>query len=401
MQKRNILITGGELFNKGAQAMTFVTVDEMKNRFPEHEVILISSRDYYRDNIEKSKYQFTILYDIFKTFFGMGLYSKLKRMDLNKVNESKTILSKTDIVIDISGFALSSNWGPISTLFYLSRIKTAKRNGAKVFLMPQSFGPFKYNKIIQFFIDRELENSLRLADLIYAREKEGYILLTEKYGLRNVELSPDLVLQNSGINLSNIYSKVPSQINIDIRNNSVAIVPNMRNFEHGNKEEIIELYKKSVEKLLSLGKNIYLIRHSCEDIVACEIIKSLFPNNGDVILLVDDYSCIDYENIVRKFDFILASRYHSIVHAYREGIPCIALGWATKYHELLERYEQGKYVFDVRKGIDYAKYINKIELMNMKYDEESDVILQINKRIIDTNIFNNMKLDRSYEEGKV
>ena len=27
---RNIIITGGELFNKGAQAMTFVAVDELK-----------------------------------------------------------------------------------------------------------------------------------------------------------------------------------------------------------------------------------------------------------------------------------------------------------------------------------------------------------------------------------
>ena len=29
---KNIIITGGELFNKGAQAMTFITVDEMKKR---------------------------------------------------------------------------------------------------------------------------------------------------------------------------------------------------------------------------------------------------------------------------------------------------------------------------------------------------------------------------------
>ena len=39
---RNIIITGGELFNKGAQAMTFVTVNELKKRFPDHQIYLLS-----------------------------------------------------------------------------------------------------------------------------------------------------------------------------------------------------------------------------------------------------------------------------------------------------------------------------------------------------------------------
>ena len=36
----NVIITGGDLKNKGAQAMTFVTVDEIKKRFPEERIYL-------------------------------------------------------------------------------------------------------------------------------------------------------------------------------------------------------------------------------------------------------------------------------------------------------------------------------------------------------------------------
>ena len=54
----NIIITGGELFNKGAQAMTFVAVDELRKRFPEHEVCLLSEMDLERPEEERRKYAF-------------------------------------------------------------------------------------------------------------------------------------------------------------------------------------------------------------------------------------------------------------------------------------------------------------------------------------------------------
>ena len=58
---RNIIITGGELFNKGAQAMTFVTVSELKKRFPNHKIILLSEMDKRRPKEEKAKYAFDFM----------------------------------------------------------------------------------------------------------------------------------------------------------------------------------------------------------------------------------------------------------------------------------------------------------------------------------------------------
>ena len=42
----NIVIVGGELFNKGAQAMTFTVVDEFSSRYPEKDIYLFSNSDY-------------------------------------------------------------------------------------------------------------------------------------------------------------------------------------------------------------------------------------------------------------------------------------------------------------------------------------------------------------------
>ena len=55
---KNIIITGGELHNKGAQAMTFVTVIELKKRFPDHQIYLLSELDLNRPKDEKKKYAF-------------------------------------------------------------------------------------------------------------------------------------------------------------------------------------------------------------------------------------------------------------------------------------------------------------------------------------------------------
>ena len=58
---RNIIITGGELFNKGAQAMTFVSVDEIKRRFPDHQIYLLSEMDMKRPAAEKEQYTFDFI----------------------------------------------------------------------------------------------------------------------------------------------------------------------------------------------------------------------------------------------------------------------------------------------------------------------------------------------------
>ena len=54
--KKYIAVTGGQLFNKGAQAMTFITADEVAKRFPDLETVVISNMDARRSVEEKEIY---------------------------------------------------------------------------------------------------------------------------------------------------------------------------------------------------------------------------------------------------------------------------------------------------------------------------------------------------------
>jgi len=56
----NILIVGGQLSNKGAQAMTFTTVSNILKFYPHSEIYLLSNNDFYRDKTEKDLYPFHI-----------------------------------------------------------------------------------------------------------------------------------------------------------------------------------------------------------------------------------------------------------------------------------------------------------------------------------------------------
>ena len=149
----------------------------------------------------------------------------------------------------------------------------------------------------------------------------------------------------------------------------------MRNFDHGDKNDVINLYRGMIRQLIGMGKNIYLISHSKEDHEACKLIKDIFINDNTVIHIKENMDIFLFEMLIAQFEFAIASRFHSIVHAYKNGVPCIALGWATKYHELLNLMDQDEYVIDVRNLKDQNEYCSDIiDKMNLNYKAEAERI---------------------------
>lgn len=398
MDEKYILITGGELYNKGAQSMLFVTVNELSLRFPKHKIVVLSSRDYKRSEEELNQYRFKILPDTMKIRFYLsgGLYkfiSQIRGIDNEQIKNLEKIFTKSEYVVDISGYALGSDWGFWHSLFYLLKIKTAKRFSINTYILPQSFGPFNYKGIQNIILKYFISKYLKYPSVIYTREKEGYNLLSKHYKLNNIKMSSDLVLMNKGIDTKKVYrTNIANKMNSqEIALNSIAIIPNVKCFKFGNKEDVLTLYEYAINALLSKNKKIYLIRHSFEDIEACQDIKEKFKINENVVLLSNDISCIEFDEIISKFEFALASRYHSIIHAYKNGTPCIALGWATKYKELLSNFGQNKYIFDVRKPIDMNKFGEALNNITNNFNEESKMILEKLQAIQKNDIFDNIE----------
>jgi len=374
----NIIIIGGNLFNKGAQAMTFTVVDQAKRRFPNRSVYLFSTLDFERGDKEKSAYSFNILPCDLKTKmrllgFGNRLFIKNTKY-WHLEDELRKVITDAVFFIDISGYALSSQWELFSSIGYLLNIIIAKKFSITYYIFPQSIGPFDYPVKHKIFLYPLMRLFLAYPRKIFPREKEG-VQCVNKFSKKNVQKNHDIVLQNKELNLSNIYIGDVHFKYIKIEPNSVGIIPNLRVVERANPDEIYPIYISLIYRLANAQKTVYILRHSYEDLEICEKIKTFFPSNESVKLISDDLNAVQLENIIKQFDFVIASRYHSIVHAYKNGVPALVIGWATKYFELLDDFGQLEYFSDCRGSVDIDEIGNKLDKMIRSYKCEREKII--------------------------
>ena len=319
--RENVIIVGGQLFNKGAQAMTFTTVDQIKRRFPHKNIYLFNMFDYDRPEKEKSIYKFTVLpWDLSTKIGLLGVVGKLARK--NKRSEEmksclREIIKNTDFFIDISGFALSSQHGWFLSINYMLNMVTAKKYSIPYYIFPQSMGPFEYPQPYKIILYILMKLYLKYPEKIYIREKEG-LNYVSKYTTKNIEHEYDLVLQNKDQNLSNIYNTQISFNNMKIEANSVGIIPNARVMERANEDEIYSIYESLVNILIGANKTVYILRHSFEDLKICEEIERSFFDNKNVKVIYDDLNIFELEYVIKQFDFLITSRYHSIVYRSEE-----------------------------------------------------------------------------------
>lgn len=392
---KKILIVGANFVNKGAQSMLFVSTDELKRRFPDCEVFFACNGETYKEN----NYTFKkILYtkqtqrialdnkinwveiatvtvkDIVKTFLG-------RRNGLWKLLDARKIMPTLDLIIDVSGYALADICSAKEHEYYLDNIRLARKYNIPIILMPQSFGPFLYSKENMYLVD-EMKELLTIPQVIYAREKEGKELLEDVLHLANVKSSTDLVLQNKGISLSNVCTDSYNMELMELKTeHNVAIIPNYHCFEKGNAEHTFELYRVLIEHLLNAGKDVYVFRHASFDLEICKHIVDMFPDNEKVHFIEREFDCIEYDEFINKFEFVICSRYHGCVHAYKNYVPNIILGWAVKYQELAERVGQSRFIFDISARERDEEIVKSLDYMIEHYlDERKNIknnVLQI------------------------
>lgn len=425
--KKYILITGGELRNKGAQAMSFIVINEMKRRFSQCEPVLVSPMDAAPDFIGKMRgrkpredagnLDFEVVWGrtpaVNDRFLGTPGRSNGKRkakstllgvLRIGELRRIEKLLKNAAFIVDISGFAFGHQWGFDSCREYLRHVELARKFGVPVYLLPQSFGPFDFaDKQQAAEIKKMAAELLTYPRIVFAREKQGYDDMRALCPLANVVLSNDLVLQNSRFDLGSVFKRsiVSSGVSCVINEGAVGIVPNMRNADHGDVDTLDILYQKIVKKLLDGGREVFLIRHAAEDIEYCRHLKGMFLGDERVRVMGDDLYCFEYEEMFVYFDFMIASRFHSIVHAYKAATPCIALGWAGKYHELLGLFGQERFVFDVTKDINASEVLHAVDDMVKNHAAYSKTIVDRLPAIQAENVFDLVEQDfRTYSEEK-
>ena len=186
---RNIIITGGGMVNKGAQAMTLIAVHELRQRFPDHRIWLYSPVDLANKKLDKSLFAFDFT-GWYPMKFAHCQHNPLQRAitllrSRSELLEAEELYRNTDFIVDVSGYALGSNWNDKVCSDFLDILEFANGFGIPVFLMPQSFGPFAFGTE-RHALDARIRKLLPTAKVIFAREQEGYDALVTNYGLPRI-----------------------------------------------------------------------------------------------------------------------------------------------------------------------------------------------------------------------
>jgi len=323
MKHITIELRGVEFHNKGAELMLYAILDKIRKELPSAEFVM-----------EK-----TTSAPIFKQR-AVGIYTKLnfKKFGLNAAVLGKLIpaalrkkmgfiLEKDiDVVLDGSGFAFGDFWGAKKAGLRLAdHIEQWKREGKKVIMLSQAFGEFE-----DAALKEKMQIIINNADLIFARDKYSHMFIKNiEVKKSNIHLRPDFT------NL--IKGKVPAYFNPETH--QIGIIPNNKIVESktfANREDYLEFLKTVVELISSKQERpFFLIHEGVKDLKLAEDVNKILEYPIPV-LTVDDP--LHVKGIIGASKGLVTSRFHGLVSALSQGIPCLCIGWSHKYLALMEDY---------------------------------------------------------------
>jgi len=380
---KKILITGGQLSNLGIRSLLFCTVDQLSRRFPDCRITLLSYRDHLRPEEEKQAFRFDIVpWDLEIKAWLLNKAARAirhlrgRRYDPVTLANLRSLLADASFIIDISGFSLSSQWPFRVSLHYLSNIMIARRFGIPFYIFPQSFGPFDFSRPQKILIFPLMRRLLAYPEKIFAREASSLEAVT-RFTRDNVFPRPriDMVLLNKGYDLKNIYTRIDSREPPLVGSPAVGIIPNLRAMERTDRNRMHCIYQDIIGVLLRHGKKVYIFSHTGE--IDSPTAKEIYHQAGGkpgVYLIDKEFDVLDMEALMKSFEFIVSSRYHAVVHAYKNGIPALVIGWASKYPELLEKLNQSRYLTDVRDGLDKDRILAQLDSLIVNCGRERKII---------------------------
>jgi len=187
---------------------------------------------------------------------------------------------------------------------------------------------------------------------------------------KNVELSPDIVLTNRGYNELNILRPGVKLNKLSVQEGLVGIIPNTQVFRRMDSNTFFLFYDAAVRLLTEKNLRVLLLWYSDEDRVLCETIYQRNEKHNIIEGIEGNLNTIEAEHLISQLSFIISSRYHSVVHAYKNSVPAVVVGWAHKYESLLQTFGQMDYLLSLEDDVDEETARNMLEEMIDNREQE-------------------------------
>jgi len=238
-----------------------------------------------------------------------------------------------DAVLDASGFAYADAFGAAQADYLLKRLQSKARSGQKLILLPQAYGPFD---------DPEVAHTCRKlfqrADLMFARDSESQAAANALIEQEKAILSPDFTI--------GLAPAAPEDF--DLPDRYLAFVPNFRMLTRQSDPDgsaYISLVTKLLQRAKDAGLAVIIVLHSRDEDVA---LANRMVSAVSGVRIVTHPNPRNLKAVLGSAEAVIGSRFHALVSAMSQGVPCLGLGWAHKYAWLFRDFGIDDFLVDVR-----------------------------------------------------
>ena len=118
-------------------------------------------------------------------------------------------------------------------------------------------------------------------------------------------------------------------------------------------------FLKNIITLLQLqGRKPFFLIHEANDLALANSILAQIPNK---IPVYTESNPLIVKGIIGKSHAVITSRFHGLVSALCQNVPCLATGWSHKYEMLLKDYGYAEGLCGLGEPESY--YLEKLDLI--------------------------------------
>jgi len=350
-----IQIDGIDTKNKGAELMLVAVLEQLEETYPNSEVWLNHTGEFnanllpdFKLGLKTPRMRWLSKWPI-KLFRRLG--SPFPITQLTRYHVRKDI----DLLLDAGGFQFSDQW-KLSAKQVKEKeeyYKKLKENGTFSVLLPQAFGPFKTTHGKQ-----TVKILNQYTDLIFARDEKSYeCLINAGAEERKINISCDITLGVKGV--------IP--VTLQYLKGAVCVIPNhkMISPKKNNKEEYIGLLKNIIDLYEKKGQPVFMLNHEgFRDKNLCDQVNAAREKK---IPVVSGITAQEVKGLIGNSYTVISSRFHGVVSALSQGVPCLATSWSHKYEMLFKDFGQQDRILTEEVG--WA--INREKILTLEQNHET------------------------------
>lgn len=372
----SVLLTGGGFANKGAEALLKTVKAELIKRLEDVRFQAIVPVEQQWDARKAGFVPYSSRSRQEFITYHLGRVPGCKATQAwTAVSQSGRYLgwmTGSDAVLDVSGYKYTDKFGIYPMQLMEKLFSGYYTGGAPYVFMPQAWGPFNKS-----FTKQAIRYMVERSALIYARDKTSLESLMNVPDIRadKLKLAPDIVLKFEPRESRDTLEPL-ERTGLLYRNRLRAgICPNVKIFK-ATQQEGVGLDNPYVRWLAELCKNflaetdveLVIFPHEMspnwwqrDDRHVCRLVCKLIGDNSRVRYFSERCSADTLKLLIRELDFLVGSRFHSLIAGLSLYVPTVAMGWSHKYKELLNDAGIGELAFSYEQMYDRAIITNILE----------------------------------------